>query len=216
MGDCRTLPLKHGRSSIGPSWNRIRRHPITNAIQLYAQSDDPGAPVHELAGAVITPGNHRPSKKYWTSIDGRMNRISLWWRDSGRRRLNLPQIARQSVPDAARRFSPPAGPPSHTRVRIEERPFRKPRDIASALGVYSPNSSRKVCMQSRNPIEVNILIAVIAQEGNFNRAAERLRLRGTSPLLTRRTASLDMDVRCKPVRATDTECCVEPQLPREN
>jgi hypothetical protein len=50
-------------------------------------------------------------------------------------------------------------------------------------------------MQNRNPIEVNILIVMIAQEGNFNRAAERLR--GTPPLLTRRAASLNRDVGVK-------------------
>jgi len=50
-------------------------------------------------------------------------------------------------------------------------------------------------MQNRNPIEVNILIVMIAQEGNFNRAAERLGI--TPPSLTRRVASLEMDIGVK-------------------
>ncbi len=50
-------------------------------------------------------------------------------------------------------------------------------------------------MQSRNPIEVNILIVMIAQEGNFNRAAERLSI--SPPSLTRRVASLDIDIGVK-------------------
>jgi hypothetical protein len=47
-------------------------------------------------------------------------------------------------------------------------------------------------MQNRNPIEVNVFIVMIAQEDNFNRAAENLGI--TPPSLTRRTASLDRDV----------------------
>jgi hypothetical protein len=104
----------------------------------------------------------------------------------------LAQIARKSIPDAAGRSSPSAGPLSHTGVRIEERAFRKPRNTANALGVSSPNSSRKVCMQNRNPIEVNILIVTIAQEGKFNRAAKKLGI--TPPSLTRRVASLERDI----------------------
>jgi len=107
----------------------------------------------------------------------------------------LAQIARKSIPDAAGRFSPSADPLSHTGVRIKERTFRKPWDIASALGVCSPNSSRKVCMQNRNPIEVNILIVMIAQEGNFNRAAKKLGI--TPPSLTGRVASPEMDIGVK-------------------
>jgi hypothetical protein len=81
------------------------------------------------------------------------------------------------------------------RIRIRERTFRKPWDIASALGVCSPNSSRKVCVQKRNPIEVNILIVMIAQEGNFNRAAIKLGI--TPPPLTRTVASLERDIGVK-------------------
>jgi DNA-binding transcriptional LysR family regulator len=47
-------------------------------------------------------------------------------------------------------------------------------------------------MQNRNPIEADILIVLIAQEGNCNRAAERLLV--TPPPLTRRAASLDRDI----------------------
>jgi hypothetical protein len=82
----------------------------------------------------------------------------------------LAQIARKSIPDAAGRSSPSAGPLSHTGVRVEERALRKPRILQAPLVSVPQNSSRKVCMQNRNPIEVNILIVMIAQEGNFNRA----------------------------------------------
>src|ERR1700724_3605867 len=44
-------------------------------------------------------------------------------------------------------------------------------------------------MQSKNPLEVNILIVVIAQEGNFIRASKKLGI--TPPSLTRRVSSLE-------------------------
>jgi DNA-binding Lrp family transcriptional regulator len=50
-------------------------------------------------------------------------------------------------------------------------------------------------MQNRNPIEVDVFIVMIAQEGNFNRVAEKLGI--TPPSLTRRAASLDRDVGVK-------------------
>ena len=50
-------------------------------------------------------------------------------------------------------------------------------------------------MQNNNPIEVNIIIVMIAQEGNFNRAAEKLGI--TPPSLTRRVPSLERDIGVK-------------------
>jgi DNA-binding transcriptional LysR family regulator len=50
-------------------------------------------------------------------------------------------------------------------------------------------------MQDGSPIEVTVLIVVIAQEGNFNQAAERLEIIPTS--LTRRVASLERDIGVK-------------------
>jgi hypothetical protein len=142
--------------------------------------------------AVITTGNHRSSTKHWTFIVGRMDRIDLWWRAFECHRLNLAQIARESISDAAGRLSPSAGASSPTAVRIEEMALRMPWDIASALGVCSPNSSGKACMQNRKPIEVEIF-----------RAAERLRI--PPPSLTRRTAPPDRDTGVKLiVRSTRT------------
>jgi LysR family transcriptional regulator, benzoate and cis,cis-muconate-responsive activator of ben and cat genes len=50
-------------------------------------------------------------------------------------------------------------------------------------------------MQSKNPLEVNILIVVIAQEGNFIRASKRLGI--TPPSLTRRVSSLERSIGAK-------------------
>jgi DNA-binding transcriptional LysR family regulator len=50
-------------------------------------------------------------------------------------------------------------------------------------------------MQSRNPLEVNILIVVIAQEGNFVRASKKLGI--TPPSLTRRVLSLEKSIGVK-------------------
>ncbi|MDR3734281.1 MAG: LysR family transcriptional regulator [Acidobacteriaceae bacterium] len=50
-------------------------------------------------------------------------------------------------------------------------------------------------MQNRDPIEVEIFIFMIAQEGNFNRAAKKLGI--TLPSLTRRGASLERDIGVK-------------------
>lgn len=50
-------------------------------------------------------------------------------------------------------------------------------------------------MQSRNSLEVNLLIVVIAQEGNFVRASKRLGI--TPPSLTRRVASLEKSIGVK-------------------
>ena len=47
-------------------------------------------------------------------------------------------------------------------------------------------------MQNRNPIEVNVLIVTIAQEGDFNWAAERILV--TPPTLTRRATSPDRNI----------------------
>jgi DNA-binding transcriptional LysR family regulator len=47
-------------------------------------------------------------------------------------------------------------------------------------------------MQSKNPLEVNILIVVIAQEGNFIRASKKLGI--TPPSLTRRVSSLERSI----------------------
>lgn len=47
-------------------------------------------------------------------------------------------------------------------------------------------------MQSRNPLELNILIVVIAQEGNFIRASKKLGI--APPSLTRRVASLEKSI----------------------
>jgi DNA-binding transcriptional LysR family regulator len=47
-------------------------------------------------------------------------------------------------------------------------------------------------MQSKNPLEVNILIVVIAQEGNFIRASKTLGI--TPPSLTRRVSSLEKSI----------------------
>jgi hypothetical protein len=104
----------------------------------------------------------------------------------------LAQIARKSIPDAVGRFFPICRPSLPDRMRIRERTIRKPWDIASALGVCSPNSSRKVRMQNRNPIEVNVLIVTIAQEDDFNWAAERILV--TPPTLTRRATSPDRNI----------------------
>jgi DNA-binding transcriptional LysR family regulator len=54
---------------------------------------------------------------------------------------------------------------------------------------------RQVFMQSRNPLEVNILIVVIAQEGNFVRASKKLGI--TPPSLTRRVSSLERSIGVK-------------------
>jgi DNA-binding transcriptional LysR family regulator len=50
-------------------------------------------------------------------------------------------------------------------------------------------------MQSKNPLEVNILIVVIAQEGNFIRASKKLGI--TPPSLTRRVSSLERSIGVK-------------------
>jgi LysR family transcriptional regulator, benzoate and cis,cis-muconate-responsive activator of ben and cat genes len=50
-------------------------------------------------------------------------------------------------------------------------------------------------MQSKNPLEVNILIVVIAQEGNFIRASKKLGI--TPPSLTRRVSSLEHSIGVK-------------------
>jgi LysR family transcriptional regulator, benzoate and cis,cis-muconate-responsive activator of ben and cat genes len=50
-------------------------------------------------------------------------------------------------------------------------------------------------MQSRNPLEVNILIVVIAQEGSFIRASKKLGI--APPSLTRRVASLEKSIGAK-------------------
>lgn len=50
-------------------------------------------------------------------------------------------------------------------------------------------------MQSKNPLEVNILIVVIAQEGNFIRASKKLGI--TPPSLTRRVSSLEKSIGVK-------------------
>ncbi len=64
------------------------------------------------------------------------------------------------------------------------------REILQApLVSVPPNSSRQVCMQNRNPIEVNILIVIIAREGSFIRAARKLGI--APPSLTRKVASLE-------------------------
>ncbi|WP_158790851.1 LysR family transcriptional regulator [Granulicella sp. L60] len=50
-------------------------------------------------------------------------------------------------------------------------------------------------MQSRNPIEVNILIVVIAQEGSFLRASKKLGV--AAPSLTRRVSSIERSIGVK-------------------
>ncbi len=50
-------------------------------------------------------------------------------------------------------------------------------------------------MQSRNPLEVNILIVVIAQEGSFLRASRRLGI--APPSLTRRVSSVERSIGVK-------------------
>ncbi|MCU1226211.1 MAG: LysR family transcriptional regulator [Edaphobacter sp.] len=50
-------------------------------------------------------------------------------------------------------------------------------------------------MQSKNPLEVNILIVMIAQEGNFIRASKKLGI--TPPSLTRRVMSLERSIGVK-------------------
>jgi DNA-binding transcriptional LysR family regulator len=50
-------------------------------------------------------------------------------------------------------------------------------------------------MQSRNPLEVNILIVVIAQEGNFVRASKKLGI--APPSLSRRVAWLERNIGVK-------------------
>jgi LysR family transcriptional regulator, benzoate and cis,cis-muconate-responsive activator of ben and cat genes len=50
-------------------------------------------------------------------------------------------------------------------------------------------------MQSKNPLEVNILIVVIAQEGNFIRASKKLGI--APPSLTRRVAWLERNIGVK-------------------
>jgi LysR family transcriptional regulator, benzoate and cis,cis-muconate-responsive activator of ben and cat genes len=57
------------------------------------------------------------------------------------------------------------------------------------------NHQRQVSMQSKNPLEVNILIVVIAQEGNFIRASKKLGI--TPPSLTRKVASLERSIGVK-------------------
>ena len=50
-------------------------------------------------------------------------------------------------------------------------------------------------MQSKNRLEVNVLIVVIAQEGSFSRAAKMLRI--AQPSLSRKVASLEKDLGAK-------------------
>jgi LysR family transcriptional regulator, benzoate and cis,cis-muconate-responsive activator of ben and cat genes len=50
-------------------------------------------------------------------------------------------------------------------------------------------------MQGKNPLEMNILIVVIAQEGNFIRASKKLGI--TPPSLTRRVSSLERSIGVK-------------------
>ncbi|WP_353072005.1 LysR family transcriptional regulator [Tunturiibacter gelidoferens] len=50
-------------------------------------------------------------------------------------------------------------------------------------------------MQSKNPLELNILIVVIAQEGNFVRASKKLGI--APPSLTRRVSSLEKSIGVK-------------------
>ncbi|WP_213807817.1 LysR family transcriptional regulator [Granulicella sp. dw_53] len=50
-------------------------------------------------------------------------------------------------------------------------------------------------MQSKNPLDLNILIVVIAQEGNFIRASKKLGI--TPPSLTRRVSSLERSIGVK-------------------
>ncbi len=50
-------------------------------------------------------------------------------------------------------------------------------------------------MQSRNPLEVNILIVVIAQEGSFLRASKKLGI--AAPSLTRRVSSVEKSIGVK-------------------
>jgi molybdenum-dependent DNA-binding transcriptional regulator ModE len=47
-------------------------------------------------------------------------------------------------------------------------------------------------MQSRNPMEVNVLIVTISPEGSFNRAAKKLGM--TPPSQTRRVATLERSI----------------------
>ncbi len=50
-------------------------------------------------------------------------------------------------------------------------------------------------MQPKNPLEINILIVVIAQEGNFIRASKRLGV--TPPSLTRKVSTLEKSIGVK-------------------
>lgn len=78
---------------------------------------------------------------------------------------------------------------------MKKRTFVSRGILQAPLVSVPPSSSGKVCMQNRNPIEVNVFIVMTAQEGNFNRAAEKLGI--TPPSLTRRAASLDRDIGVK-------------------
>lgn len=64
-----------------------------------------------------------------------------------------------------------------------------------ALSVALQLNQRQVPMQSKNPLEVNILIVVIAQEGNFARASKKLGI--TPPSLTRRVSLLERNIGVK-------------------
>src|SRR6201999_3132688 len=50
-------------------------------------------------------------------------------------------------------------------------------------------------MQNSNPLEINILSVVIAQEGNFIRASKKLGV--TPPSLTRKVATLERNIGVK-------------------
>ncbi len=50
-------------------------------------------------------------------------------------------------------------------------------------------------MQPKNPLEINILIVVIAQEGNFIRASKKLGV--TPPSLTRKVSTLEKSIGVK-------------------
>jgi Bacterial regulatory helix-turn-helix protein, lysR family len=58
-------------------------------------------------------------------------------------------------------------------------------------------------MQSRNPLEVNILIVIIAQEGSFERASKKLGM--APPSLTRRVAWLERNIGGQAVRPINAQ-----------
>jgi DNA-binding transcriptional LysR family regulator len=82
--------------------------------------------------------------------------------------------------------------PGFPSVSIDPRIAGADGALGRAITLYLEG---QVSMQSRNPLEVNILIVVVAQEGNFVRASKKLGM--APPSLTRRVAALERSIGVK-------------------